>query len=88
MASSAMDAAVDIIRRKIYGLKKEAVQEVAKVEELENVTKESNEAATENEKKLRELMKVIREELQEMLGAYNQRAFVSLLAFKLHLGKI
>ena len=59
MASSAMDAAVDIIRRKIYGLKKEAVQEVAKVEELENVTKESNEAATENEKKLRELMKVI-----------------------------
>ena len=60
MASSAMDAAVDIIRRKIYGLKKEAVQEVAKVEELENVTKESNEAATENEKKLRELMKVIK----------------------------
>lgn len=59
MASSAMDAAVDIIRRKIYGLKKEAVQEVAKVEELENVTRESNEAATENEKKLRELMKAV-----------------------------
>ena len=50
---------MDIIRRKIYNLKKESVQVVEQVQSLEATTSASNEAASANEKKLRELMKAV-----------------------------
>ena len=50
---------MDIIRRKIYNLKKESVQVAEQLQDFEESTKASTEAATENEKKLRQLMKVI-----------------------------
>ena len=62
---------MDIIRRKIYNLKKESVQVVETVQSLESSTSASNEAASANEKRLRELMKAVSKKDHEVDVAQN-----------------
>ena len=62
---------MDIIRRKIYNLKKESVQVVETVQSLEASTSASNEAASANEKRLRELMKAVSKKDHEVDVAQN-----------------
>ena len=62
---------MDIIRRKIYNLKKESVQVLETVQSLEASTSASNEAASANEKRLRELMKAVSKKDHEVDVAQN-----------------
>jgi len=63
---------MDIIRRKIYNLKKESVQVAEQLQDFEESTKASTEAATENEKKLRQLMKAVSKADNEVDVATNK----------------
>ena len=57
---------MDIIRRKIYNLKKETVDVVNRVLTAEKDAEETTEAATESEKKIRELMKTVSKKENEL----------------------